>query len=92
MRTDEPGHDVPPGQSRRDGTGQGYMSPVRVPVVPGHAPAPDPAARYPSKASRRAAWLAWEANGEPWPPPAGLVSATIGACLKRDRRHERWAR
>lgn len=40
----------------------------------------DPAAAYPTKAARRAAWAAWEAAGAPWPPPAGLVSAALDQC------------
>lgn len=41
---------------------------------------PDPAAAYPTRASRKAAFDRWTAEGQPWPPPAGLTSA-IASCL-----------
>jgi hypothetical protein len=57
-------------------------------------PAPedlDPAQRYPTPAARRAAWNAWEAAGSPWPPPAGLASASLDAAMRRPG-HERQER
>lgn len=52
----------------------------------------DPAAPYATKRARRAAWEAWEQAGEPWPPPAGLVSATLDACRGNGANRDRWKR
>jgi hypothetical protein len=42
---------------------------------------------FEDRSARDAAWRAWEARGRPWPPPAGLVSASMGAALgTRGRR------
>lgn len=51
----------------------------------------DPAAAYPTRASRAAAFAAWQAAGEPWPPPAGLTSA-IASCLipRRTMGGKKW--
>lgn len=60
-----------------------------------HQPEPaqdDPAAAYRTRAERRKAWEAWEAAGEPWPPPEGLLSASLSACMDRGRERDRWRR
>lgn len=54
--------------------------------------APAPASAYATKRARRAAWEAWEQAGEPWPPPAGLVSATLDACRGNGANRDRWKR
>lgn len=76
-------------------TGHGAVTPPRrggVPLVPAPVPAFDPAAPYATKRARRAAWGAWEQAGEPWPPPAGLVSATLDACRGNGTKRDRWKR
>jgi hypothetical protein len=40
------------------------------------------AAPFALRADRAAAWAPWVAAGKPWPPPAGLLSATMGALLR----------
>lgn len=83
MLPDMPGHDVPPGLSRRDGTGQGYMNIYPVPV-PAPVPA-DPAARWRNRKERRAAWEQWsDGGGDLDALPPGLVSATLDAAMRRD--------
>lgn len=44
---------------------------------------PDPADAYPTKASIKAAFDAWTAEGQPWPPPAGLTSAIASRLIPR---------
>ncbi len=46
----------------------------------------DPAAAYPTRASRAIAFAAWQAAGEPWPPPAGLTSAIASRLIPRGNR------
>jgi hypothetical protein len=59
---------------------------------PGADEAPlDPAAAYRRRSERAAAWAAWEAAGEPWPPPAGLVSAALDRC-QTNSSDRRWRR
>jgi hypothetical protein len=48
--------------------------------------APDPARNYPNKASIKTAFDAWQAAGEPWPPPAGLTSAIASRLIPRGNR------
>ena len=50
---------------------------------------PDPAAAYPTKASIKAAFDAWQTAGEPWPPPAGLTSAIASRLIPRANRSYR---
>lgn len=45
----------------------------------------DPADAYPTKASIKAAFDAWQAAGEPWPPPAGLTSAIASHLIPRPK-------
>ncbi len=75
-----PGHDVPPGLSRRDGTGQGSIDPVHVPVdVPG---------RRMSRQARAAAYQAWLDAGQPWPPPpdmGAVLDHALDACRDKGR-------
>jgi hypothetical protein len=65
----------------------------------------DPAAAFPTRAARRAAfdawdaeYLAWEAAGKPggpdaWPrPPAGLTSACMTPRMLHGARYDRWQR
>ena len=49
----------------------------------------DPAAAYPTKASIKAAFDAWTAEGQPWPPPAGLTSASASRLIPRRNREAR---
>jgi hypothetical protein len=94
------GTECPAGTSRRDGTGQGS---IRTLSCPGSCP--DPAAAFPTRAARRAAYdawdaeyLAWEAAGKPggpdaWPrPPAGLTSACMTPRMLYSARYDRWQR
>lgn len=86
-----------PDRTDRTDTGE-----ARKPGQPGHTPIGVsgmsgrdgcPGVRVPAtKAERRAAWAEWINAGEPWPPPAGLVSAALDACMRRDRRHDRFRR
>ena len=55
----------------------------------GAARQPDPAAAYPTRASIKAAFDAWQADGEPWPPPAGLTSAIASHLIPRANRSNR---
>jgi hypothetical protein len=52
---------------------------------------PDPADAYPTKASIKTAFDRWTAEGQPWPPPAGLTSA-IASCLipRRTMGGKKW--
>ena len=50
---------------------------------------PDPASAFPTKASIKAAFDAWQAAGEPWPPPAGLTSAIASRLIPRANRTPR---
>ncbi len=50
---------------------------------------PDPADAYPTRASIKAAFDAWQAAGEPWPPPAGLTSAIASHLIPRANRTPR---
>ena len=70
----------------------GGMSPLSPSLSPSRVAAPDPASAYATKRARRAAWEAWEQAGEPWPPPAGLVSATLDACRGNGANRDRWKR
>ena len=49
----------------------------------------DPASAYPTKASIKAAFDAWTADGQPWPPPAGLTSAIADRLIPRPGCHRR---
>jgi len=49
----------------------------------------DPAAAYPTKASIKAAFDQWTAEGQPWPPPAGLTSAIASHLIPRANRSYR---
>jgi hypothetical protein len=46
----------------------------------------DPARNYPTKASIKTAFDAWQAAGEPWPPPAGLTSAIASRLIPRSNK------
>lgn len=46
-------------------------------VEPSPSRSPEPFSRLDD---RRRAWGAWTAEGKPWPPPAGLLSACLSAC------------
>jgi hypothetical protein len=50
----------------------------------------DPAAAFPTRASRAAAFAAWQSAGEPWPPPAGLVSAGMDRLQRGNRGGDQW--
>jgi hypothetical protein len=54
--------------------------------------AKDPANAYPTKASIKAAFDQWTADGQPWPPPAGLTSAIADRLIpRRTPQHgKRW--
>jgi hypothetical protein len=72
-------------QSEKTGHGGGgdWKSPPLVPFAQpvSRCDVPLPFAK---RQERRAAFAAWQAEGAPWPPPAGLASA----CLERlTRRH-----
>ena len=55
------------------------------------APPPDPADAYPSKSSIKTAFDQWTAEGQPWPPPAGLTSAIASRLIPRaNRTHRKW--
>lgn len=47
---------------------------------------PDPASAFPTKASIKAAFDQWTAEGQPWPPPAGLTSAIASRLIPRANR------
>ncbi|MFN8993745.1 MAG: hypothetical protein ACK5X3_08835 [Pseudomonadota bacterium] len=51
----------------------------------GAARQPDPASAYPTRASIKAAFDQWTAEGEPWPPPAGLTSAIASRLIPRPK-------
>jgi len=52
----------------------------------------DPAKNYPTKASIKVAFDQWTADGQPWPPPAGLTSAIADRLIPRRNPHhgKRW--
>jgi hypothetical protein len=52
----------------------------------------DPARNYPTKASIKVAFDQWTADGQPWPPPAGLTSAIADRLIPRRAPHhgKRW--
>jgi hypothetical protein len=52
----------------------------------------DPASAYPTKASIKAAFDQWTADGQPWPPPAGLTSAIADRLIPRraPQHGKRW--
>ena len=50
---------------------------------------PDPASAFPTKASIKAAFDQWTAQGQPWPPPAGLTSAIASRLIPRANRSNR---
>jgi hypothetical protein len=52
----------------------------------------DPARNYPTPASIKAAFDRWTAEGQPWPPPAGLTSAIADRLIpRRTPQHgKRW--
>ena len=54
--------------------------------------APDPARNYPTPASIKAAFDQWTAEGQPWPPPAGLTSAIADRLIPRraPQHGKRW--
>lgn len=91
------GTNCPAGMSRRDGTGQGS---IRTLSCPGSGPDP-----YATRAARRAAYAAWDAEYEAWRaagspggpdawprPPAGLTSACMTRRMLYSARHDRWQR
>lgn len=93
----EPGHyGTPPlkgGVQCPDGSGSGMS---RVPCPASQAlkkrndeKQPDPADAYPTKASIKAAFDQWTAEGQPWPPPAGLTSAIASHLIPRANRTPR---
>jgi hypothetical protein len=45
-------------------------------------PAPRQPAPYAHRGDRGRAFHAWQQAGSPWPPPAGLLSAILGALLR----------
>ena len=49
----------------------------------------DPADAYPTRASIETAFDAWTAEGQPWPPPAGLTSAIASHLIPRASRTPR---
>jgi hypothetical protein len=64
------------------------VPPRTAPIAPS-APceaAPDPARNYPTPASIKVAFDAWQAAGEPWPPPAGLTSAIASRLIPRGNK------
>lgn len=50
---------------------------------------PDPAAAYPTRASIKTAFDQWTAEGQPWPPPAGLTSAIASRLIPPANRTPR---
>ena len=52
----------------------------------------DPARNYPTKASIKVAFDQWTADGQPWPPPAGLTSAIADRLIPRraPQHGKRW--
>ncbi|MFN8995274.1 MAG: hypothetical protein ACK5X3_16640 [Pseudomonadota bacterium] len=50
---------------------------------------PDPASAYPTRATIKAAFDQWTAEGQPWPPPAGLTSAIASRLIPRANRSYR---
>jgi hypothetical protein len=61
------------------------VPPRTAPIAPCET-APDPAKIFPTKASIKTAFDAWQAAGEPWPPPAGLTSAIASRLIPRGNR------
>jgi hypothetical protein len=49
----------------------------------------DPARNYPTPASIKVAFDQWTADGQPWPPPAGLPSAIADHLIPRPGCHRR---
>ena len=49
----------------------------------------DPAAAYPTRASIKTAFDQWTAEGQPWPPPAGMTSAIASHLIPRASRTPR---
>lgn len=43
-----------------------------------------------SRPERRAVFQGWVEAGRPWPPPAGLASACLGALLRKNGNARRW--
>lgn len=93
----EPGHSgTPPlkgGVQCPDGSGSG-MSRSRCPDAQALGKRndenqPDPADAYPTKASIKTAFDRWTAEGQPWPPPAGLTSAIASRLIPRASRSPR---
>jgi hypothetical protein len=62
-----------------------------APIAPCEV-APDPASAHPTKASIAVAFDRWNAEGQPWPPPAGLTSAIADRLIPRRAPHhgKRW--
>ena len=50
---------------------------------PAEAPASAP---FHTRKARTVAYAQWLADGQPWPPPAGLLSATINRLMRRTTR------
>ena len=46
----------------------------------------DPAASFKNRNDRKVAFDAWTAQGQPWPPPAGLTSAIASRLIPRGNR------
>jgi hypothetical protein len=93
----EPGHSgTPPlkgGVQCPDGSGSGLS---RVPCPGSKAlenrndeNQADPADAYPTRASIKTAFDQWTAEGQPWPPPAGLTSAIASRLVPRASRTPR---
>ena len=64
------------------------VPPRIAPIAPSasYEVAPDPARNYPTPASIKAAFDQWTADGQPWPPPAGLTSAIASRLIPRSNR------
>ena len=61
------------------------MQPHLFAAPPPEAPPPRrQAGPYAHRADRARAFHAWQRQGSPWPPPAGLLSAML-SCLLRTR-------
>jgi len=61
------------------------VPPRTAPIAPCDA-AEDLARNYPTKASIKTAFDAWQAAGQPWPPPAGLTSAIASRLIPRGNK------
>jgi hypothetical protein len=69
------------------------VPPRTAPIAPSALCEPiDPARNYPTPASIKAAFDRWDAQGQPWPPPAGLTSAIASRLIPRGtpQHGKRW--